>query len=72
MTILRRLFLCSVIAFSNSEVTQTTENDPIVSTLAGKVSGSVEEGVTGHKYLAFKGVPYAKPPVGELRFEASI
>ncbi len=36
---------------------------PVVETSYGRVEGQTEEGVT-----AFKGVPYAAPPVGELRF----
>lgn len=36
----------------------------------GKLRGVVCENNEG-KYLAFKGIPYAKPPVGKLRFKVS-
>ncbi|MBQ4405269.1 MAG: carboxylesterase family protein [Selenomonadaceae bacterium] len=36
---------------------------PIVSTTAGKVQGVVVDGVA-----CFKGIPYAAPPLGELRW----
>lgn len=37
----------------------------------GKVRGFVEKLKTGQKVEKYLGVPYAKPPVGELRFEVS-
>lgn len=37
----------------------------------GRLRGVVERSVDGGSYLAFKGVPYAKPPLGRLRFAVS-
>lgn len=36
----------------------------------GELGGVVCENAEG-KYVAFKGIPYAKAPVGELRFKVS-
>jgi len=34
--------------------------------------GAVEEVTSGHSVLSFKGIPYAKPPLGELRYKVNI
>jgi para-nitrobenzyl esterase len=39
--------------------------DPVVSTSAGRVRGRIEEGMA-----VFRGIPFAKPPIGPLRFQA--
>lgn len=39
--------------------------DPIVNTKYGKVKGAINE---SGKVVAFKGIPYAAPPVGDLRW----
>ncbi|KAJ8680687.1 hypothetical protein QAD02_016474 [Eretmocerus hayati] len=44
-------------------------SDPIVETRLGKLKGSIEVNILGNSYYAYKGVPYAKPPVGQLRFQ---
>ncbi|KAF9413433.1 hypothetical protein HW555_008325 [Spodoptera exigua] len=36
----------------------------------GILKGKVCETVFGKKYYSFEGIPYAKPPVGNLRFRA--
>ncbi|XP_015604346.1 esterase FE4 [Cephus cinctus] len=42
---------------------------PIVKTKYGILKGTVVQNVEGGKYLAFNGIPYAEPPVGQLRFK---
>ena len=43
----------------------TTATATVVSTTRGRVRGTLEEGVH-----VFRGIPYAEPPVGPLRFAA--
>ncbi|XP_055850672.1 juvenile hormone esterase-like [Episyrphus balteatus] len=48
------------------------ENGPIVGTSLGKIHGSIMKTVTNRKIKAFRGIPYAEPPIGKNRFEAPI
>lgn len=44
-----------------------------INTKLGKVKGLERfNKVDGEKYYSFQGIPYAKPPTGELRFKAPI
>jgi len=45
---------------------------PLVKTEAGQVEGVWQTSAKGLKYAAFLGIPYAKPPIGELRFEVEL
>lgn len=44
----------------------------IVETKAGKVRGARQTNFEGDEFYAFRGVPYAKPPVGQLRFQVNL
>lgn len=43
----------------------------LVETKQGKVRGQTEISRSGRNFYAFYGIPYAEPPVGELRLEVS-
>lgn len=43
---------------------------PIVTTKLGKIQGRVLKSDYGADYLAFQSIPYAKPPIKDLRFRA--
>ncbi|XP_046628343.1 esterase E4-like [Neodiprion virginianus] len=43
-------------------------NNPVVEVKQGLLRGATVESVIGGSYIAFKGIPYAAPPVGNLRF----
>lgn len=60
---LRSLLLAGVLALSLPVA--AVASDPVVTTDKGAVRGGVEDGLH-----VFKGIPFAKPPVGELRWRA--
>lgn len=45
--------------------------DPSLEIPDGQIVGTYGETVNGTKYVAFKGIPYAEPPIGDLRFAVS-
>nr|XP_032511501.1 acetylcholinesterase-like [Danaus plexippus plexippus] len=47
-------------------------NDPIVRIQEGKLRGVGGKLVDGSQYYSFKGIPYATPPLGNLRFKAPL
>lgn len=48
------------------------KSEPLVELPLGRIVGGVRESVSGRKFYAFEGVPYAIPPVGVYRFEVSL
>ncbi|KAK9878971.1 hypothetical protein WA026_003790 [Henosepilachna vigintioctopunctata] len=43
--------------------------DPVVQISSGKIRGKILENFYGNSFYAFQGIPYAKAPVGELRYQ---
>lgn len=46
--------------------------ETIVETSYGKVKGVYKDSKVGDKYYSFQKIPFAKPPVGHLRFKAPV
>ncbi|MBQ0004143.1 MAG: carboxylesterase/lipase family protein [Treponema sp.] len=57
-------FLISVLSVF---VCSCAGNNPVIKCYNGQFKGTTEDGV-----ISFKGIPYAKPPVGKLRWKAPV
>lgn len=44
-------------------------SDMVLTTALGKIRGTLLPSQVGRNFYAFRGIPYAKPPVGALRFK---
>ncbi|KAE8752496.1 Carboxyl/Cholinesterase 02 [Frankliniella occidentalis] len=49
---------------------QRNEITPAVKIAQGELTGLFQTSTANKKYMAFYGIPYARPPVGDLRFKA--
>jgi len=48
------------------------EDSPTVQTENGSLKGKVSVSRNGRRFYEYLGIPYAQPPVGELRYEVII
>ncbi|KZC12051.1 Esterase E4 [Dufourea novaeangliae] len=44
-------------------------NEPVVTVKQGKLRGGIQKSVLGSSFIAFHEIPFAAPPIGELRFK---
>ncbi|PSN36673.1 hypothetical protein C0J52_16277 [Blattella germanica] len=65
---LARLLLASCV-FVLSVETVVPHDGPIVHAQQGPLQGVYQTSRYGRKFMAFQGIPYAQPPLGELRFK---
>jgi hypothetical protein len=64
------LLLKKILSLLVISVNYEFENqEPLVNTKLGLVHGTWKISADGNRYASFTKVPYAKPPVGALRFE---
>ncbi|XP_025083211.1 bile salt-activated lipase-like [Pomacea canaliculata] len=54
--------------YGDDEPQDVQNTVPVVQTQLGAISGRVQTAMNGKQYEAFRGIPYARPPVGALRF----
>lgn len=46
-------------------------NYPVINSTAGQLIGNIQQSYEGVDYYSFKGIPYARPPIGPLRFQVN-
>lgn len=59
------IFLCQLSAFY-------VKMEPILKIFQGTLNGTWEQSRHGRTYSAFLGIPYAEPPIGNLRFKSPL
>lgn len=65
------------IAFASKRVTveskvciyRAMNANVVAKTTYGPVRGIQRTSIVGEEYLSFRGVPYARPPIGDFRFK---
>ncbi|KAF5304020.1 hypothetical protein FQA39_LY01805 [Lamprigera yunnana] len=69
--LLLKEFNCSQICdlFSVRESYSWQDGNPTVDSALGKIEGHYRYSYGKRQFSAFEGIPYMKPPIGELRFE---
>ena len=63
-------YFAVILIFNLIILSESTYYTPIIQTLSGPVQGQyLTTARRGNAYSSFKGIPYAEPPVGYLRFK---
>ena len=64
------LLLCAALLATAVSGHISHDYRPLVATREGRVKGVMDRSAGGHLFYCFKGVPYAQPPLRQLRFQA--
>lgn len=48
------------------------KENPVVTVAEGRLRGMCQSDLNGDSFYGFLGIPYAKPPMGSLRFKVSV
>ncbi|KAK4874277.1 hypothetical protein RN001_013637 [Aquatica leii] len=67
-----QLVLLILATYFISQVRGDTNSNPIISTPKGNIKGSRIKSLLGKDIFSFRGIRYAKAPVGELRFQPPV
>ncbi|CAB3258992.1 unnamed protein product [Arctia plantaginis] len=60
-----------LVALNLRFLSTSTIAEPVIETEQGKFKGQVTRNCNDLSYFAFKGIPYAKPPIDEFRFSVT-
>lgn len=66
------LLLSSVSILAHKYPSSDVNSNTIVHISSGDIQGSINKTWTNKEYMQFRGIPYAEPPVGDLRFKVCI
>ena len=64
-------FFCVLLLLPLFAAGSETQTLPIVVTKSGLVQGTEETSFESRQFFSFRGIPYAEPPLGPLRFKVS-
>ena len=66
---LHRIMLVVTVVAAVVAVATAEQTAMLVTLKQGAILGSLEEATNGRTYYSFKSIPYARPPIGPLRFK---
>ncbi|XP_047108818.1 esterase FE4-like [Schistocerca piceifrons] len=65
-------FAANFLIYNAIDYTPVEKGYVTVQTESGALRGAVRDTMAGTRYYSFRGIPYAEPPLGDLRFQAPV
>ncbi|KAG7171451.1 Venom carboxylesterase-6-like 10 [Homarus americanus] len=69
MNLFPRLTVVMLVSLLTVTLAEEADDVPVVTTSTGQVSGIKEESVGGKHFFSYHSIPFAEPPLGDLRFK---